>query len=129
MSNMEGFLEWKKEYRDEDNFDRIEDHMMADMLLFSCWNFQHDKIDKLEKQNQELRENFRHSQDDVGILLDDIKKLEKQNQELKDVLGSFVEYFSAVANGEYEKNGRSSRIRTYEQSIIDTGRELLGWSI
>jgi len=38
---------------------------------------------------------------------------------------SFVEYFGAIANGEYENNGREKRLRTYEKMMIDKARKLI----
>ncbi len=57
----------------------------------------------------------------------EVERLEEQNEKLKDALGSFVEYFAAIRDGEYENNGRASRIRVYEQLMIDISRELLDW--
>jgi hypothetical protein len=46
----------------------------------------------------------------------------KQAEEIKclrSALAAFVEYFNAIAAGEYESNGRAARIRPFEQVLLD----------
>lgn len=47
------------------------------------------------------------------------------SEEIKKCLWKFVEYFEAIADGEYVNNRRSSPLRDYEQLMLDKARELL----
>jgi hypothetical protein len=43
------FEEWSKEYTSDENFNSLNDHLMAKLLLMSCWDHQQKEIDRLCK--------------------------------------------------------------------------------
>lgn len=58
--SFEEFKKWKNQYRSKENFDRLEDHMMADMLLYSLWNYrdeqEKEKLQAVEERERILRQ-------------------------------------------------------------------------
>ena len=51
--------------------------------------------------------------------------LRSENKRLREALGAWVEYFGAIERGEVEVR---NPIRTFEKTLLDKDRKLLGWN-